>query len=118
MINHNTKAATHRRNWAPAPAIQVGATSDWPITSAKASLANSRASALGEKDNRTMLGGGYKMENGLCWFTTRQSRSFNMRKHNFGGLQGFNCSRSSLLTFTIQLHEVSTNAHGIPFLVR
>jgi hypothetical protein len=58
MINHNIKAATHRRNWAPAPAIQVGATSDWPITSAKASLANSRAFALGEKDNRTILGGG------------------------------------------------------------
>jgi hypothetical protein len=83
MINHNTKAATHHHNWAPAPAIPAEATNDWPITSVKASLAISRAFALGENEHYTTLWAVYKMDTRLCWLTTRRSWSFNMRAHLF-----------------------------------
>jgi hypothetical protein len=76
------------------------------------------AFALGEKDNRTFLGTVYKMGTRLCWLTPRRPRIFNTRGTHFWGLYAFNRPRFSSSPFTIQHHEVSTNAHGIPFLVR
>jgi hypothetical protein len=76
------------------------------------------ASALIEKDNRTFQGQFVRWIRG-CAGSHRVNPGVLIREaHKSGDYMHLITHAFPLLQSTIQHHEVSTNAHGIPFLVR